>query len=71
MAIVTLYSSVSLDGKVASQRARPGTAVEEDPELKAWKLEQVGAAGAHLMGRVTYQEMASYWPHSDDPMPSR
>jgi dihydrofolate reductase len=66
MARVILYSSISLDGKVASDREHPGTAVPEDAELKAWKLHQVRGAGAHLMGRVTYQEMASYWPQSDD-----
>ena len=64
---VVLYMSMSLDGFVASDRGHPGTAVPEAPELKRWKLERIGRAGAHLMGRVTYQEMASFWPHSDDP----
>ena len=38
-----------------------------DAELKQWKLDRISNAGAHLMGRVTYQEMSSYWPQSDDP----
>lgn len=38
----------------------------EDPELKRTKLEWISQAGAHLMGRVTYEEMASYWPASTD-----
>ncbi len=63
---VTLMMSMSLDGYVASDRAHPGASVPEDPELVAWKLDRVEAAGAHLMGRVTYQEMAGYWPHSTD-----
>jgi dihydrofolate reductase len=42
-------------------------AVPEGPELKQWKLDRISKAGAHLMGRVTYQEMSSYWPSADDP----
>lgn len=63
---VVLYMSMSLDGYVASDREHPGVAIPEADELKQWKLERVSKAGAHLMGRVTYQEMASFWPHSDD-----
>ena len=36
----------------------------EDPELTKLKLAWVWEAGAHLMGRVTYEEMAGYWPSS-------
>jgi hypothetical protein len=32
-----------------------------------WKLEHISRAGGHLMGRVTYQEMSSYWPQSRNP----
>jgi dihydrofolate reductase len=63
---VILYMSMSLDGFVGSDREHPGLAVPEGAELKQWKLGRVSQAGAHLMGRTTYQEMASYWPHSDD-----
>jgi hypothetical protein len=45
----------------------PGVAIPEDADLKQWKLEHISRAGAHLMGRVTYQEMSSYWPQSRDP----
>ena len=63
---VILYMSMSLDGLVASDREHPGVAIA-DPEVKQWKLDRISKAGAHLMGRVSYQEMASYWPESDDP----
>jgi dihydrofolate reductase len=63
---VTLMMGMSLDGYVASDRLHPGASVPEDAELVAWKLDRVAAAGAHLMGRVTYQEMAGFWPHSTD-----
>ena len=62
---VVLYMSMSLDGLVASDREHPGVAIA-DAEVKQWKLEQISRAGAHLMGRTTYQEMSGYWPTSDD-----
>jgi dihydrofolate reductase len=36
----------------------------EDEEIKQRVLNWVCAAGAHLMGRVTYEEMAAFWPTS-------
>jgi dihydrofolate reductase len=60
---------VSLDGLVA----RPGGfgaggwgVPPEDPALKARKLDWLAEAGLHLMGRATYEEMAGFWPTSDD-----
>jgi dihydrofolate reductase len=38
----------------------------EDPELTELKLGWLWEAGAHLMGRVTYVEMAAHWPSSPD-----
>ena len=61
---VSLQMGMSLVGIVASDRAHPGAAVPEDAELVRWKLDRVAKAGAHLMGRATYLEMAAYWPHS-------
>jgi dihydrofolate reductase len=61
---VTLQMGMSLDGYVASDAEHPGVAVPEDAELVSWKLDRVARAGAHLMGRTTYLEMAGYWPHS-------
>ena len=69
MAKLVLQMGVSLDGLVA----RPGPlgaggwgTPPEDPALKARKLDWIRAAGGHLMGRVTYEEMASFWPTADD-----
>jgi dihydrofolate reductase len=64
---VTLQMGMSLDGYVASEREHPGAAVPEDAELVSWKLDRVAKAGAHLMGRTTYLEMAAYWPRSTHP----
>jgi dihydrofolate reductase len=69
MSKLVLMMGVSLDGLVA----RPGKfgagdwgVPPEDPALKARKLDWIRDAGAHLMGRTTYQEMAGFWPTSDD-----
>lgn len=64
---VILSMSMSLDGHVASDRQHPG-ALPEDEELVLWRLDWMrGAAGAHLMGRTSYQEMAPFWQQSRHP----
>ena len=60
---VILSMSMSLDGYVASDRQHPG-ALPEDDELVQWRIDWISGAGAHLMGRKSYQEMATFWPHS-------
>ncbi len=69
MSKLVLMMGVSLDGLVA----RPGEfgagdwgLPPEDPALKARKLGWLRGAGLHLMGRATYEEMAGFWPTSDD-----
>jgi dihydrofolate reductase len=60
-----LQMGVSIDGFVAaSDGSHPWGYEREDPATKLWKLDSVQAAGAHLMGRVTYQDMAAFWPTS-------
>jgi dihydrofolate reductase len=66
---LVLIMGVSLDGLVA-RRGESGDGdwglPPEDAALKARKLDWLGEAGLHLMGRATYQEMAGFWPTSDD-----
>ena len=64
---VMLQMGMSLDGYVASDRQHPGVSVPEDAELVSWKVGRLTGAGAHLMGRATYLEMAAFWPHSAEP----
>jgi dihydrofolate reductase len=67
---LVLSMSVSLDGLVA-RTGRFGAGgwglPPEDPALKERKLEWMHDVGLHLMGRNTYEEMAGFWPVSDDP----
>jgi dihydrofolate reductase len=60
---VVLQMSVTLDGYVAG----PGGAGDwglpaEDPGVRAWKVAALRQTGTHIMGRVTYEQMAAYWP---------
>ena len=60
---VVLQMGVSLDGFVAG----PGGALDwglpsEHEDVTAWKAESVRQAGARIMGRVTYEQMAAHWP---------
>jgi hypothetical protein len=32
------------------------------PDVRAWKVASLHRVGRHIMGRVTYEEMAGYWP---------
>jgi dihydrofolate reductase len=66
---LVLMMGVSLDGLVARSGkfgAGGWGLPPEDPALKARKLDWLGDAGLHLMGRATYEEMAGFWPASDD-----
>jgi dihydrofolate reductase len=69
---IVLMMGISLDGFVAVPSANGLTPVmeglgglpPEDPELTKAKLAWIWEAGAHLMGRITYEEMAAFWPTS-------
>ena len=57
---------VSLDGFTGGGqdwgiRAQPG------PELQAYVLQVLQEPQVIVLGRVTYQDMAGYWPGSDEP----
>lgn len=40
--------------------------VPEDPAQQAWERASLGGADLHIMGRVTYQGMAQYFPTATD-----
>lgn len=60
-----LQMGVTLDGYVAGTGSEGDWGLpEEDPEVRAWKVASLSKVGTHIMGRVTYEEMARYWPSS-------
>jgi dihydrofolate reductase len=65
---LVLQTGISVDGYVAAlDKSHPwnrGVDDGRDDGVKEWILDSVSGAGAHLMGRVTYEEMASVWPTS-------
>lgn len=60
---VVLIMSASFDGYVVGPKGHAGLHSEPE-ELHRWKLDRIRRAGTHIMGRVTYQEMSSFWPSS-------
>ena len=58
---VVLIMTASIDGFVVAPHGHAGGRPEPD-ELQRWKLDRIRRAGTHIMGRVTYAEMASVWP---------
>jgi dihydrofolate reductase len=61
-----LIMTMSIDGFVAAPDGMATGGFSEPAELKRWKLDRIRRAGTHIMGRVTYKEMASVWPTSSD-----
>jgi dihydrofolate reductase len=59
-----LEMGVSIDGFVARLDGKHDWGYREDEAARACKLESLRGAGAHVMGRVTYNDMASVWPSS-------
>jgi dihydrofolate reductase len=58
---VVLIMTASIDGFVVAPEGHAG-GLPEPGELTRWKLDRISRAGTHIMGRVTYQEMAATWP---------
>ncbi len=61
MGRVVLQVGTSVDGIVVY----PPT--EEHEQMVEWKVRSVGEAAVHVMGRVTYEQMAAHWPSSSSP----
>jgi dihydrofolate reductase len=54
---------VTLDGYIAGTGGEGDWGLPaEDPDVRAWKVASLRQVGTHIMGRVTYEEMAAYWP---------
>jgi len=65
MRSVVLQMGVTLDGFVHGTAGYEDWGLPpEDDELVAWKVASLRQAGTHIMGRRTYEAMASVWPRS-------
>ncbi|MBO0807076.1 MAG: dihydrofolate reductase [Actinobacteria bacterium] len=62
---VVLQMGVTLDGYVAGPGGEGDWGLApEHPEVHAWKIESLRQVGTHIMGRVTYEQMAAHWPNA-------
>ena len=60
---VVLQMGVTLDGFVHGAKGYEDWGLPpEDDEVVAWKVASLREAGTHIMGRATYEAMASVWP---------
>lgn len=64
MRTLSVFCNVSLDGYYADADGRMdwAHAGADDPEFAAFMRENAGSGGALLLGRTTYEMMASFWP---------
>ena len=60
---VVLQMGVTVDGYVAGTGGEGDWGLPaEHPDVRAWKVASLRQAGTHIMGRVTYEQMAEHWP---------
>lgn len=62
-----LRISVSIDGYMESSLEKLDFMKSRSPEGAAWVAEKMSQAGAHLLGRKAFCEMASFWPNASGP----
>jgi dihydrofolate reductase len=64
-----LKMSMTLDGYVGGPNGEMDWAARTThPDGKAWVAATMEEAGAHVLGRKTYEGFAGYWPTSPDPL---
>jgi dihydrofolate reductase len=62
-----LKMSISLDGFVAGPNGELDWIFKSrSDDGAAWTVDKIRQAGAHLMGRKTFHDMAAYWPNSSE-----
>jgi len=60
--------SVSVDGFVGGPNGEIDWLLNSmDEDTTAWILDTIWNAGVHIMGSRTFQDMAAYWPYSEEP----
>jgi dihydrofolate reductase len=67
MARLILRISVSIDGFLEASSGKLDFAKSRSPEGAALVAERMAQAGAHLLGRKAFCEMASFWPAASGP----
>jgi len=64
---LALKMNVTIDGFVGGPKGEIDWIFRSmDAAAVAWTVEMISQAGAHLMGRKTFHDMAAYWPSSTE-----
>ena len=64
-----LKMSISVDGFVGGPNGEIDWLLRNlDEETTAWIQKTIWQAGLHIMGSRTFNDMASYWPYSTEPL---
>jgi dihydrofolate reductase len=65
--LVLQVSAMSVDGYITAEDTDAERFVEVTDDVRdEWMVARLRTAGVHIMGRVTYQSMAAYWPTSSE-----
>ena len=59
---LSVFNQVSLDGFIADAEGDMSWAHKHDAEWNDWVANNASGGGELLFGRVTYQQMAGFWP---------
>ena len=59
---LTVFNQVSLDGYFTDAHGDMSWAHRSDPEWDAFAQSNATGGGTLLFGRITYEQMASFWP---------
>jgi dihydrofolate reductase len=62
-----LRISITLDGFIESSTGKIDFAKSRSPEGAAFVAEKMAQAGAHLLGRKSFSQMAQFWPTANGP----
>ena len=57
-----VFNNLTLDGYFADLNGDISWAHKDDPEWNAFAAENASGGGVLVLGRITYELMASYWP---------
>ena len=53
-----------MDSSTVRRATRTGDFPAEEDDVVEWKASSLREAGTHIMGRITYEDMAAVWPKS-------
>jgi len=62
MARLSVFNQISLDGYICDMNGEMSWAHRDDPEWNQFTAENAGSGGQLVLGRITYELMAGFWP---------